>query len=83
MASHAHDAHSDYHPGDMDIHEQVYTWTMFKRFSKWASLVLGVGLLFLVLWFCTHTGFIGSALTAVVLLAIGIAVLRERKGAAH
>jgi len=79
MAEHA----SDYHPGDMDIHEQVHTWTMFKRFSKWASLILGVGVLFLTLWFCTNTGFIGSAFTAVVLLAIGIAVLRERKGAAH
>lgn len=79
MAEHA----SDYHPGDMDIHEQVHTWVMFKRFSKWASLILGVGVLFLTLWFCTPTGFIGSAFTAVVLLAIGIAVLRERKGAAH
>lgn len=81
MATHA--SSSDYHPGDMDIHEQVHTWTMFKKFSKWGSLVSGVGILFLVLWFCTHTGFIGSALTAVVLLAIGILVLRERKDAAH
>jgi len=79
MAEHA----SDYHPGEMDIHEQVYTWGLFKKFAKWASLVLGVGVLFLTLWFCTGTGFIGSFITAVVLLAIGIAVLRERKGAAH
>lgn len=81
MATHA--SSSDYHPGEMDIHEQVYTWTMFKKFSKWGSLVGAVALLFLVLWFCTHTGFIGSALTAAVMLAVGIVVLRERKGAAH
>jgi hypothetical protein len=83
MASHAQDAHADYHRGDMDIHEQVHTWTVFKLFAKWGSLITGVGLLFLTMWFCTNTGFIGSFITAVVLMAIGILVLRERKGAAH
>jgi hypothetical protein len=81
MATHA--SSNDYHPGDMDIHEQVHTWTMFKKFSKWGSLISAVAILFLVLWICTPTGFIGSALTAVVLTAVGIAVLRERKSAAH
>lgn len=80
MAGHAP---SDYHRGDMDIHEQAHTWAAFKLFAKWGSLITGVGLLFLTMWFCTNTGFIGSAITAVVLLAIGILVLRERKGAAH
>lgn len=74
---------SDYHRGDMDIHEQAHTWALFKKLAKWGSLVTAVALLFLTMWFCTNAGFIGSAVTAVVVLAIGIFVLRERGGAAH
>jgi len=81
MATHA--SSSDYHPGDMDIHEQVHTWTMFKKLSKWASLAFGVGILFLVLWFCTPAGFLGGLVVGVVVTAIGVMVLRDKVAPAH
>ena len=79
MADHAHDAHGDYHRGDQDIHEQVNTFHTFGAFTKWGSLILGVTILTLTLWFCTDTGFLGGLITGLVLLAVGIFALRERK----
>lgn len=80
MAEHAHD---DYHRGEMDIHEQAATYVAVMRGTKWGSLVIGVSLLVLTLWFCTDAGFLGGAVTGVVLLALGIFFLREKKGAGH
>lgn len=79
MADHA----SSYHRGEMDIHEQVSTFNLVMGMTKWGSLALASLLLFLVLWFCTGTGFLGALLTGVVVLAIGIFVLRGGKGGGH
>lgn len=76
-------APSDYHRGEMDIQEQTRTYHAFLVLSKWGSLALVAGLLFFILLFCTEAGFIGSAATSVVVAAIGILALRERKKAAH
>jgi hypothetical protein len=73
----------DYHRGDMDVHEQVSTYKAFLTISKWVSLFLGVGILFLAMLFSTQTGFIGSAATALVLLVIGVVLLRSRSKASH
>lgn len=73
----------DYHRGEMDIHEQVSTYHAVMGMTKWGSLGLAVGILALVLWFCTPAGFIGGAIPAIVLLVLGIVFLREKKGGGH
>jgi hypothetical protein len=79
MAQHG----ADYSRGHMDISEQTASFDMFVRFSKWGSLAVAVLVLFATLNFCTETGFIGSAISALIVLAVGIAVLREKPEAAH
>lgn len=73
----------DYNRGDMTIQEQARTYHVFLLMAKWGSLALAVGLIFLILWFCTNAGFLGGAVTAAVVLAAGIAVLRDRSAGAH
>lgn len=75
MAEHTH----DYHRGEMDIREQTNTFHAFNAWTKWGSLILAVVLLTLTLWFATEAGFFGGLVTGVVVLAIGIFALRERK----
>jgi len=71
---------SDYHRGDMDITEQRSTFHVVMMMTKWGSLVLASLLVLLVLWFCTGAGFFSGLISAVVVLAVGIAVLREKGG---
>jgi len=73
---------SDYHRGDMDISEQRATFHLVMGMTKWGSLYLAAFLLFVTLWFCTQTGFIGSAIAGVVLVVLGTLLLSEKKGAA-
>ena len=74
---------SDYHRGDMDIHEQQATFALVMGITKWGSLVIASALLALVLWFCTGAGFLTGAICGAVLLALGIFFLRSRGEAAH
>ena len=74
---------SEYHRGDMDIHEQASTYHAFNVGAKWGSLAIGVLVLFLTLYFCTDANFITSAAVSVVLLVLGIVFLREKKGGGH
>ena len=74
---------SDYHRGEMDIHAQQSTFHLVMLGTKWGSLSVAVGVLFLTLWFCTAAGFLTALVSAVVLLVIGVIGLRERKGAGH
>ena len=71
---------SDYHRGEMDIHEQVSTFHLVMNITKWGSLILAALLLTLVLWFCTGAGFLGGAVTGIVVLALGILLLRRGAG---
>lgn len=74
---------SEYHHGDMDIHEQQATFSLVMGITKWGSLIVAASLLFLTLWFCTSAGFL-SALTAfVVVMGLGILLLRSRSDAGH
>jgi hypothetical protein len=79
MAGKAH------HRGEMDIHEQVSTFELFNNLTKWGSLFVGTLVLFLTLMFCTGAGFGGAAITAVVVVALGVFLLREKPqtAAAH
>ena len=74
---------AEYHRGDMDISEQSRTYEVFGEMTKWGSLVTGAAVLFLTLWFCTPVGFIGGAIAAIVLTALGIVFLRKGPGEGH
>ena len=71
-----------YHRGDMDIHEQAATYEFVMKLTKWGSLAIASLVLFLVLWFCAGTGFLGAFVTAAVLIALGVFILREKPEAA-
>jgi len=71
---------SDYHRGDMDITEQRSTFHLVMGMTKWGSLILAAVLLALVIWFCTDAGFLAGLITAIVVAAIGVLVLRDKKG---
>jgi hypothetical protein len=74
---------SQYHRGDMDIHEQVSTFHLVMNLTKWGSLVLAALLLALVLWFCTAAGFMAGAISGLVVLGLGTVLLRSRGEAGH
>ena len=74
---------SDYHRGEMEITEQTATYHLVMGLTKWGSLVLAAFLLFVIMLFCTGTGFMGSAISGVVLLVLGIVLLREKPAADH
>jgi len=81
MAGAAH----DHTRGEMNIAEQVSTFEFFNSLTKWGSLFIGTLVLFLTLWFCTGVGFGGAAVTAAIVVAAGVALLRDKpeSAAAH
>jgi len=74
MAEHA----SDYTHGHMDISEQSASFSLFVKFSKWGSLAVAVLVLWATLQFCTATGWVGAIVAALILLALGVYLLREK-----
>jgi hypothetical protein len=78
-----HPAPVDYTRGEMDISEHKSTYGFFGRLAKWGSLVAATGMLFFTLWFCTKAGFLGALFTAVIVAALGVFFLRDKKPAAH
>jgi hypothetical protein len=74
---------SEYHRGEMDIHEQVATFHLVMGITKWGSLLIASALLALVLWFCTGAGFLTGVISGGVVLGLGILLLRERGGEGH
>lgn len=80
-ADHAHT--SDYVPGEMPIQEQASTYHGVMGLMKWGSVALAAFLTLLVFWFCTPAGFFPGFVVAVIIVALGIAFLREKKPAAH
>jgi hypothetical protein len=71
---------SEYHRGDMDIHEQAKTYEFVMSMTKWGSLTVAVAVLFATLWFCTGAGFLGALATAVVMAVLGAIFLRGGGG---
>lgn len=68
----------DYVRGSQEISEQVSTWHLFLALSKWGSLVIAAGLLFLTMWFQPGGSFIAGAIAAIVLLVVGFLALRSK-----
>jgi hypothetical protein len=74
-------SNSDYHRGEMDIHEQASTYQAFMGLTKWGCLALAAGLFALVIWFCTPMGFVAGLVAGLVTTVGGIVLLREKPGA--
>ncbi|HEY3949508.1 aa3-type cytochrome c oxidase subunit IV [Phenylobacterium sp.] len=74
---------SEYHHGDMDIHEQQATFHLVMGITKWGSLIIAALLLFLTLWFCTPAGFLSGLISGAIVLILGILLLRSRSDSAH
>ena len=74
MATHG----GDYTRGEMIVEEHEKTYSGFLKMTKWGSLYLAAILLLITLWFCTSAGFMGGAITAVVVLVLGTLVLSEK-----
>ena len=78
------DAHTDdYRHGEMNSATQAADFHLFIAFAKWGSLFIGALILTLTLWFCTDAGFLTAFISAAILVAIGVAVLRDKPGSAH
>ena len=76
---HHADAHDDYVRGSQEISEQESTFDLFMGLAKWGSLLIGVSVLFLVMWFQPGGSFIAGAISGFVLLVVGIFALRSKK----
>ena len=74
---------SEYHHGEMDIHEQQATFRLVMGITKWGCLLLAAGTLFLTLWFCTQAGFLSALVSGAVVLVLGILLLRSRGDSGH
>jgi hypothetical protein len=78
------DAHTDdYHHGEMNVSAQAQDFHTFLTVTKWACLHIAALVLLLTLWFCTDAGFLTAFISAAILVAIGVAVLRDKPGSAH
>ena len=73
---------SDYHRGDMDIHEQQATFSLVMGITKWGSLIIAVGVLFFTMLFCTDMGLISAFISAGVVAVVGVLLL-GRGGGGH
>jgi hypothetical protein len=71
---------SEYHHGEMDVHEQAATYERVMSMTKWGALVVAVALLFLTMWFCTSAGVLGAFVTAAVVALLGGIFLRGGGG---
>jgi hypothetical protein len=69
--------------GEMDIQAHEAAFHAFILMSKWGSLTVAVAVLFLVTWFCTAAGFGAAFLSAAVVAALGVMILRKKPSAAH
>ncbi|HLK24078.1 MAG TPA: aa3-type cytochrome c oxidase subunit IV [Caulobacteraceae bacterium] len=74
---------SEYHHGQQDISEQQRTFRDAMVATKWSILALAAGITLLTMWFCTAAGFFNGLIAAVIILAVGIFFLRERRSPAH
>ena len=80
MAEQAH----TYKHGEMDIQANKASFHAFILMSKWGSLSVAAGVLFLVLWFCTDAGFIAAFISGAIVAGLGYLLLREKpKAVAH
>lgn len=74
---------SQYHRGEMDIHEQESTFHLVMGITKWGSLIVAAAVLLLTLWFCTPAGFLSAVISAGIVFVLGVLLLRSRGDQGH
>ncbi len=83
MADH-HDSHGDYVHGEMDIAQNQHSFELFALMTKWGSLYIAVGLVFLVLLTCVKgAGFITAAIVAIIVAIVGWLLLKKKADTSH
>ena len=78
---HHADAHDEYVRGSQEISEQASTFALFIGLAKWGSLAVAVSVVFLLLWFQPGGSFVAGAISAFVVLVVGVFALRSKKKA--
>jgi len=74
MAKAAHDPRG---PTELLDHERSYHGVLMG--ARWTAVMTAVALTFLILAFATSAGFIGAAFVALVILAVGVWLVRDRR----
>jgi len=70
---------TSYQRGSQEISEQVSTFHLVMGLTKWGSLAIAAVLAFLTIWFMPGGNFFAGLIVAVVMIAVGILALREKK----
>lgn len=73
----------DYVRGEMDVHEHQHSFELFVNMTKWGSLVISVGLVFLIVLTSTKLGFITAVVSSVVVAGLGWFMLKKKPDAGH
>jgi thiamine transporter ThiT len=76
-------AETEYVHGSQSAATQVADFRMFASLTKWFSLLAAALILMLTLWFCTGASFLGGLVAGLIVLAIGIAFLRNKRRPVH
>jgi thiamine transporter ThiT len=77
------DDHAEYVHGSQNAATQIADFRMFAALTKWFSMIAAVLILVLSLWFCVGVSFLGGLVPGVIVLAIGIAFLRNKRRPVH
>jgi hypothetical protein len=70
---------TSYQRGSQEISEQVSTFHLVMGLTKWGSLAIAAVLAFLTIWFMPGGNFFAGLIVAVVMIAVGVLALREKK----
>ncbi|ESQ89324.1 aa3-type cytochrome c oxidase subunit IV [Asticcacaulis benevestitus] len=73
----------DYVRGEMDVHEHQHSFELFVNMTKWGSLVISVGLVFLIVLTSTKLGFITAVVSSVVVAGLGWVMLKKKPDTGH
>ncbi len=70
---------TSYQRGSQEISEQVSTFHLVMGLTKWGSLAIAAVLAFLTIWFMPGGNFFAGLIVGVVMVAVGVFALREKK----
>jgi hypothetical protein len=70
---------TSYQRGSQEISEQVSTFHLVMGLTKWGALAIAAVLAFLTIWFMPGGNFFAGLIVAVVMIAVGVLALREKK----
>jgi hypothetical protein len=70
---------TSYQRGSQEISEQVSTFHLVMGLTKWGALAIAAVLAFLTIWFMPGGNFFAGLIVGVVMVAVGVFALREKK----